>query len=118
VLNGETASSLSIPNAQPSQEGRYSVTVSNQFGTATSQPASLFVLFPPVLSDPRLLPAGEFQMRLFGNTNRNYALDTRTNIVDDWTFLKTVSYTNGQMPVIDATNTNAPVRTYRVRLVP
>ena len=59
---------------------------------------------------------GAFQMLLFANTNRIYSLETKTNLLDDWSFLRSVSYTNGQMPVLDAINTNGPIRFYRVRL--
>ena len=111
-----TSSNLTIANAQISNEGRYSVDVSNQGGSVSSQNAFLYVLFPPVLSDPRIVSGGAFQMLLFGNTNRNYAVEIKTNLLDDWSFLKTVSYTNGQMPIIDSNNTNAPTRFYRTRL--
>jgi hypothetical protein len=116
-LDGQTVSSLTITNARRVNEGPYSVIVSNQYGGTLSQPAYLFVLFQPLLSSPRLLPTGDFQMNLSGNTNRNYALDIKTNLLQDWSYLKTVSYTNGQMPVVDAAPTNGPPRFYRVRLL-
>ena len=57
-------------------------------------------------------------MSLYANTNRNYALEIKTNLLEDWSYLKTISYTNGQMPVLDTGNTNTPARFYRVRLLP
>ena len=98
-------------------EGPYAVTVSNQYGSVTSQTAYLFVLFQPLLSGPQF-SNGQFQMSLYANTNRNYALEIKTNLLEDWSYLKTISYTNGQMPVLDTGNTNTPARFYRVRLLP
>ncbi len=92
--------------------------VNNPAGSITSQSASLYVLFRPILSDPRILSGGEFQMLLFANTNRNYAVDIKTNLLEEWSPLKTITYTNGQMPIVDSGNTNAPNRIYRVRLAP
>jgi len=116
-LDGQTASILTVTNARRVDEGPYSVTVSNQYGNVTSQNAYLFVLFQPSLSSPQF-SNGQFQMSLSANTNRNYALEIKTNLLEDWSYLKTISYTNGQMPVLDTGNTNTPARFYRVRLLP
>ena len=47
----------------------------------------LTVVFHPLLSQPQVLPGGDFQMLLFGNTNRSYAVEVSINA------------SNGQMPV-------------------
>lgn len=49
VLPGETASTLSIGAATSAVAGDYTVTVSNAFGSATSQPAVLVVNGPPTI---------------------------------------------------------------------
>jgi hypothetical protein len=49
VINGATASSLTISNAQFTDAGNYSVTVTNAYGSATSSNALLTVNPPPSL---------------------------------------------------------------------
>ncbi|TAL05147.1 MAG: hypothetical protein EPO07_04030 [Verrucomicrobia bacterium] len=51
-LTGETASSLSIPNAQVSNSGNYSVVVTNSLGGVTSSVATVTVLVPPACATP------------------------------------------------------------------
>jgi hypothetical protein len=49
-ISGATASSYSIAQIQASDQGAYSVVVSNEFGSATSRLASLTVATPPVIT--------------------------------------------------------------------
>jgi len=46
-LPGKTTTTLAITNAQPSDEGDYTVLVTNVAGAATSEPARLWVVPPP-----------------------------------------------------------------------
>jgi len=92
------------------------VVVNNSIGTATSDPAVLAVLAPPLLSEPRLLPDGSFQARLqSSNTNRTHLIEISTNL-PNWTSLTSIFYSNSPTLFIDATATNAPLRFYRARL--
>ena len=106
-----------MTNAQPINEGSYSVLVTNTVGSATSPSALLTVLIRPILSNPMMLPGGGFQMTLSGNTNRTYAVETSTNL-NDWAQLTTLLYTNGAMIWKDSTATNSGNRIYRLRLTP
>ena len=53
-IPGATASTLSIPSAQGSDGGDYTVVISNLAGAVTSQVATLVVLAPPLITDPPL----------------------------------------------------------------
>jgi hypothetical protein len=50
VLAGETASSLTLTNVQPTQAGSYSVVISNSAGTITSVNASLTIVGSPLIT--------------------------------------------------------------------
>jgi hypothetical protein len=108
---------LSLTNLQASQEGDYQVIVTNIAGRATSLPASLSVLFAPVLSDPQLIANTGFKMLLRGNRNYNYALESSLDL-SNWISLTNVIYTNGPMPLLDGTATNGGQRFYRARRSP
>jgi hypothetical protein len=56
--------------------------VTNLAGNIFSPPAFLTVVIQPVLSQPEILPGGSFQMRLQGNTNRNYGLEISSNLTN------------------------------------
>jgi hypothetical protein len=49
-ITGATLSSYTVANAQPANEGNYSVVVTNLAGTITSASATLTVLVPPTIS--------------------------------------------------------------------
>ena len=52
-IPGATASTLTIPNAQPTDEGDYTVTISDGLATTNTQPAELTVLVnPTILQQP------------------------------------------------------------------
>ena len=116
-LAAQTYATLSLTNIQLINEGNYSVTVANAAGATTSSNAFLAVLIRPVLSDLQRGADGIVTMNLSGNTNRSYFLDITTN-PPNWSALTTIAYTNGLMPLTDATATNVPLRFYRARLAP
>jgi sugar lactone lactonase YvrE len=51
-LSGATASSYTCVNAQPSNDGPYSVVVSNSLGSVNSSNAMLTVIVPPAITNP------------------------------------------------------------------
>jgi len=114
-LSGQTGPTLSLSNVQSTNEGSYSVMVTNLAGNILSPPAFLSVLIPPILSQPKILPGGNFQMRLQGNTNRNYDIEISSNLTN-WANLATVTYTNGLMPFVDTNAPDTNKRFYRARL--
>lgn len=50
LLPGETGPSLTLPAARQANAGLYTVTVSNEVGQRTSDPATLAVLFPVIIA--------------------------------------------------------------------
>ncbi len=50
ILDGETSSAFSVTASQDTQGTIYSVIVSNSFGSVTSSPATLTVIYPPVIT--------------------------------------------------------------------
>jgi hypothetical protein len=109
--------SYAILAVHSSDEGLYSVVVTNMAGTATSLSARLRVSVAPFLASPRLRGDGAFEFILNGQTNRNYAIEFTVNFAG-WTNLSNVLVTNPQTTIIDATRSNAPTRFYRVRTNP
>jgi hypothetical protein len=116
TITAATNKSLIVSNAQPADQGTYAVLVYNAFGTPTLFSAELSLTGAPlILSDSMILPTGAFQARLQGNTNRNYVVEISTNL-KDWSVLMTLFYTNGLMPFMDTSVTNAANRFYRARV--
>ena len=70
----------------------------------------------PTPPGPVILPDRNFQMRLSGSTNRSYQIDISSNLTS-WSLLTNIAYSNGLMPFIDTTATNAQQRFYRARLL-
>src|SRR5262249_10813720 len=105
IITTPTNSTLTLTNVQLTNDGNvFNVALTNLAGSAASlsSNAVLTVLTPPVLSNPQVLPDGTFQMFLQGNANRNYFIDISSNLAT-WGTLMTLNYTNGLMPVVDAT---------------
>jgi hypothetical protein len=105
--------SLTLTNVQPSQQGTYAVVITVTNVAPATFAATLTVRGAPTLSQPQWSD-GTFHMRLEGTPNTSYAIEVSTNLTN-WGVLQTVAYTNGLMPVADATATNAPQRFYRAR---
>jgi hypothetical protein len=116
-LLGRTNTSLVLSNVQIAHEGFYTATVTNRDGAITCTPALLTVVTPPVLSEPQWLGNGRFQFLLEGNIYRAYTIDAATTL-SNWSVIGTLNYTNGRMPFVDTTTSNALQRIYRARLVP
>lgn len=68
LLDGESASSLTISNAQAAAEGAYFVTVSNSAGVVTSEVATLTVLVPPTIA------AQPTNLTVFAGSNAVFAV--------------------------------------------
>jgi hypothetical protein len=79
--------------------------------------AALTVQVPLALSQPQILPNGDFQMLLQGPAEGSYEIEISSNLVN-WSFLKAVNYTSGQMPVVDSTAGAVTQRFYRAKPVP
>jgi hypothetical protein len=116
-IPGANGVSYAIAAAQASDEGAYSVVVTNAGGTATSAPASLTVSTVFVLLSPTVRGDGAFEFTLMGRSNRNYTVEYTTDF-NGWTNVTNLTLPGPQATVIDPGATNAPSRFYRVRLNP
>ena len=120
-IPGATASSFSIPGAQPTDAGRYTVVLSNRVGAVASDPALLTVFTqpaPPQL-DPfsSFLPDGSLRLSFRGDSGFTYALDVSTNLAA-WETLATVFSADGSVEYFDADAAANSLRFYRVRWLP
>ncbi len=116
-IPGATSATYVIPSAQVTNEGFYSVVVSNAGGSVPSSAARLTVVVAPVLGVPHLLSDGAATFILQGQSNRSYFLDLSPNLTA-WSNFATVTLTSNSLPVTDPTSTNVPMRFYRARPVP
>ena len=116
VLTGETNVALVVSEFQRIQAGRYSVVVSNFAWVVTNVVADVWAFEGAVL--PRTTN-GWFQMRLYGQSGRRYAIEGATNLLNAaWGRLVTNVATNGVMDYADPGSTNRVRRYYRAVLLP
>ncbi|HTD68223.1 MAG TPA: hypothetical protein VK846_16990, partial [Candidatus Limnocylindria bacterium] len=94
-----------------------SVLVTNIAGQAQSLAAQLRVNVTPFLAGPRVRTDGAFEFTLNGQTNRNYTVQSSTNL-SAWTDVTNMTLGNPAGTVADLNATNAASRFYRVRLNP
>ncbi len=116
-IPGANSASFSLAAAQVSDEGAYSVVVTNLGGSATSLPAMLTVNTSFVLFAPTVRGDGAFEFRLLGRSNRNYTVEYTTDF-SGWTNVTNVTLSSAQATVIDPSASNASSRFYRARLNP
>ncbi len=113
LVTGETNALLSLIDLQTNQAGTYSVTVSNAFGSATSQPATL-VVFDACVGIH--LYAG---LSITGLVGRTYSVEYVTNLAaNNWTVLASNTFSQPQWLFIDTNTPLDPRRYFRVRLQP
>jgi uncharacterized repeat protein (TIGR01451 family) len=116
-LSNKTTSTLTLTNVQATNEGFYSVTVTNRDGQVQSESALLTVLMRPWLTELTIQPGGRCGMFLEGNLHRNYAIEISEDLLS-WTHLATLRCTNRHTAFSDLTATNGTQRFYRARLLP
>ena len=95
-IAGATNTTLIVSNVQSSQAGTYSVVVSAITNTVIP-PATFSATLTvqgsaPVLSEPRLLSASEFQFLLTGDSNTTYAIQFSSDLTN-WTTFTNIPYT-------------------------
>jgi len=120
TITGATNSTLSIPTASRTNEGSYSVVVSNSYGSIISPSATLQVTVPQILYPPLTLASGGYQIS-FGDSDgsplsindfTNLELDSSSNLRTWLPLSLPYSLSNGVIEVNDPTN--YPSRYYRV----
>jgi subtilisin family serine protease len=119
-LANATSPNLSLTNVQAAEGGSYSVVITNAIGQPAIFTANLQVLVVPrpLLTEPRKLGDGTFQMVLQGLSNQQpYAVEISSNLLN-WTVLKTFTATNSSVPFADVIASEAGPRFYRARSDP
>jgi Immunoglobulin domain len=111
---GATNFSYTINNVQTSHAGNYSVTVSNLNGGVLSSNAALAVLYPPVLSMPRVSGAN-FLFLLTAPPGSTNVLQTSTDLLN-WTTMSTSTIPTGGVVTFTNSTVGASRRAYRVYL--
>ena len=113
VIDGATNATLILTDVHSSQSGAYIVTVSNQVGSVTSDPAMLNVL--PGLGIT-MVPA----VSIFGEVGTNYTLQYINAIgpTNAWNDLATLMLTNSPQFYPDYSAIGQPQRFYRAVQVP
>jgi hypothetical protein len=117
-IAGATNATLVVSNVQSSSAGTYSVVVSAITNTPVAPAifsATLTVQGgPPVLSEPRLLSAGQFQFVLTGESNGTYTVQFSPDLTN-WTTFTNVSQSTGAVTVTDPAAVGESRRFYRAR---
>jgi len=125
-IAGATHYYLSVISPQPAQWGYYSVIVSNDSGSVTSQVAELkiFTAARHSLSSIQAQPDGSMNLSFAGETPAAfgpyydlYPLECSSNLVD-WAPLVTVQRSNTALDTLDFVDTNAPTLSQRFYRTP
>ncbi|MEI8290371.1 MAG: immunoglobulin domain-containing protein [Verrucomicrobiota bacterium] len=115
-LFAATNTMLTLPNAFPAAAGDYTVTISNAFGSITSNPAMLKVL-PLDITAPTLLGSGQFQFSFDTATGVNYAVQYSTNLTQWFPFV-ILGGIGEPLTLIDPNTAISQQRFYRIILSP
>jgi hypothetical protein len=111
---GRTGTSLPLGNFQSSNEGNYSVVVSNPLGVVTSATAQLYLDAPLRFTNWSLDASGRFTAVLLGVVNSNYVIGSSTDLVN-WSDLSTNAAPSGIIGFTDPDATSYSNRFYRAR---
>jgi hypothetical protein len=106
---------LYLPSVQPEQAGRYSVVVSNDYGSVESQPATL-----TYTEAANLTLALHPTLTIYGAVGKAYRVEYTDEKVEPlrWTTLGAVQLTNSPQLFLDAQAATLGQRLYRVLLEP
>jgi hypothetical protein len=113
-LVGATNTALTLQNAFPANAGVYTITITNVYGSVTSNPAMLTVL-PLNIMTPTKLANGRFQFSFDTAAGIYYAVEYSTNLTE-WYPLVTVGGNGAQLTLIDPNTAGSQQRFYRVIL--
>jgi hypothetical protein len=104
------ASQLSIPSFQSTNQGFYTVVISNAFGAVTSSPALLLLNTPATISSYGVVN-GAFSLQISGAIGTNYVIEGSSDLLH-WIPLFTNNALTGSLNFTD-TNTDLVCRFYR-----
>ncbi len=106
--------SLTLNNAAA---GNYSFTARAQDNgglSATSAVINVFVLTNAILTDPTVLPNGQFKLTIQGISNQTYTTERSTNLTS-WSAIATNLAPANSFNITDSTSTNVLQNFYRTR---
>ena len=116
-ISGADAASLVISGVGTTNDGNYSVIVTNVAGGATSSPASLIVVMPPHFSSIASLPDNNILVSINAVSNVSYRIDASSNLLN-WDPLTNLPNPAGVIQFMDLDATNYPSRFYRAVWTP
>lgn len=112
---GETGTSFSINNAQPTNAGGYRVVVSNIAGVVTSSVANLRVLAAPTVTGITL-SGRTASLSFVSASGLNYTIEYKDAFEDpDWTVIPPTVTGTGSLLILQDTNSPPVNRFYRLR---
>ena len=120
AIGGATDTSYTVLSATATNQGNYSVLVTNGLGPAASSNAFLTVNSPAQAAQFQsiiVLPDGRIQMSLTGSVGGSYEMFGSPDL-SGWQSLATFVMTNGTYLFIDNAATNNPQQFYRAKTVP
>jgi hypothetical protein len=117
TIPGATAPSLTRSNFQAADEGRYLVVVSNAAGSATSQPASLYLDAPLRFTDARIDGNGFFRAQLIGLAKSNRVILASSDLTN-WISMITNNTPSGIIGFTDTNSLGMKERFYRAEATP
>jgi hypothetical protein len=106
--SGVTNSALSIPAFQSTDQGIYTVIISNAVGVVTSTPA-LLLLDGPFRVSTYSVSNGAFSLQMAGPAGANYIIEASSDLIN-WVPVQTNNASSG---IINFTDTNAGALPYR-----
>ena len=119
-LTSETNMTLTLSNLKESDQGIYTLWLTNFLNGKAFWNAGLGLTTPIVLSEPNLKVDGTFGFLFQGIPYQNYQIQLSTNVSSptNWVVVSSFPYTIGQTKVIDTTLTNNSTRFYKAVLKP
>lgn len=117
TVPGAISPSLTRSNFQASDEGRYHVLVTNATGSATSQPAFLYLDAPLRFAGALIDSNGFFRAQLIGLANTNRVILASSNLIN-WTSLSTNNSSSGIINFTDTNSFGLRERFYRAMTTP
>jgi hypothetical protein len=105
---GSNSSAFCIPTFQSTDQGTYTVIISNALGAVTSAPA-LLLLDGPTRVNSYGMSNGAFSLQLAGPAGTSYIIEASSDLLN-WVPIVTNSTSSG---ILDFTDTNAGTETHR-----
>ena len=115
-LTNQTNATLTLLNVQPTNSGNYSVTITNNYGSLSTNAALSVEQFVLNTSPTNLwMTTNGFQLQLDGILTANPVVILESTDLVSWLPIYTNPATTGSIQLLDFTATNLPARFYRAQ---